>query len=491
STYDTIPPYWLQSCENLVNYEATVTIPFTIPAGVNLSRVYDYPYLSFDGPGDSRGGTNVPDCSNVFGYHCEDPIYSVNGVEMTDWIGPYGATSSFGRVNPAILAIGVNTLTIKSKPLWRYVDYQGYSDGPFYTGRVDIDDVYMIIQTSYSQSEMPELRDLTISPDILLATHDITISPVVKPGSPEWKIVGISYYVFDIKTGDMDLHRVLPDTGDLTYRPAPGNYGRKWLKAKMHVVDQLTGHREISEITVPISIYFEKGQYPNWVKDDGVFPNWYVYWMEDGAVPGLSGTLENCAPIETCVSVLYDDNMPGYGITTPTGLIGVFSLAGAVHYNTPLVLPTTVLEPAGESFGGPDINGIDSVAEIIAHENYHKWVDEQWKTGGSFEGSTDTDYNVVGNKTYNDKLPDDYETATSKTHTTITDTYLLEGYKHPTYRYYGDKDYMAMRAGNGGRGIPENDWAYPGKQAGGVVEIPGIKPPAAGACEGMCDIVSE
>ncbi|MDP3563941.1 MAG: hypothetical protein Q8R70_05575, partial [Methanoregula sp.] len=483
----------LEKCENLINYQATANYPFTIPAGVNLSRVIRYPQLFFGGPGDSRGGTNLPDCSNVRGHNCEEPVYSVNGVEMTDWIDTYGATPSFGRVSPAILHTGTNTLTIKSKPLWHYVDYQGYSGGPFYTGKVEIDDVSMIIQTSYSPSEMPELHDLTMSPDILLATHDITISPVVKPGSPDWKIVGISYYVFDQKTGDMDFHRVLPDTGELTYRPAPENYGRKWLKAKMHVEDQLTGHREISEITVPISIYFEKGQYPNWVKDDGVFPNWYKYWMEDGAVPGLSGTLEGCTPLQDCVSVIYADNVPGYGATSPLGHIGVFSLAGAVHYNTPLVLPTTVLEPAGESFGGPDINGIDSVAEIIAHENYHKWVDEQWKTGASFDGKVDSDFLVDAgtNKTFNDKLPDDYETATSKTHTTITDTYLLEGYKHPMYRYYGDNEYMAMRAGNGGRGIPGNDWAYPGKQAGGVVEIPGIKPPAAGACGGMCDIVSE
>lgn len=361
----------LVSCENTVNFEATANYPFTIPAGVNLSRAH-YAHLSFDGPGDSGGGSNIPSCANVRGWNCEEPVYYVNGVEMTEWFSAYGATSSFGRVSPAILHTGTNTLTIKSKPLWSSIWIDGSPRGPFYTGRVDIDDVYMIMQTSHSPSEMPELHDLVITPDILVTTHDITISPVVKPGSPEWKILGISYYVFDSKTGDMDMHRVLADTSDLTYRPAPGNYGRKWLKAKMHVKDQLTGHREISEITVPINIYFEKGQYPNWVKDDGVFPNWYVYWMEDGAVPGLEGTLEGCSPIENCVSVLYADNVPGYGVTSPAGLIGIFSLAGSVHYNTPLVLPMTFMEPSGESFGGPDVNGIDSVAEIIAHENYHK-----------------------------------------------------------------------------------------------------------------------
>jgi PKD repeat protein len=470
----------LESCENLINYEATATYPFTIPAGLNLSRAL-YAHLSFDGPGDSGGGTNIPSCANVRGWNCEEPVYYVNGVEMTDWFGAYGPTPRFGWIDPAILHEGSNQLTITSKPLWSNIWIDGNPSGPFYTGRVDIDDVYVTIQTSYSPSEMPELLNVTINPDILLTTHDITISPVIKPGSPDWEIVGISYYVFDTKTGDMDLHRVLPDTGNLTYRPAPGNYGQKWLKAKMHVQERLTGHREISEVTLPLTIYFEKGQYPNWVDDNAdQLPNWFEYWMDDGAVPGL-------AP-----PVKYGPNMPGYGVSTAAGEVAVFPLAATIHYPAPLVIPSTNHNPAGESFGGPDVEGIDCVAEVIAHENYHKWVNEQWLAGGSFAGKADSDYYVLGNKTYNDKLPDDYENTVSLTFDSDTDSYLLGLLKHPQYEYYGDNEYMAMRAGNTGRGIPTNDWAYPGKQANGSVVTGVLNPPAAAACAGgMCDIIAQ
>ncbi|HII98087.1 MAG TPA: PKD domain-containing protein [Methanoregula sp.] len=471
----------LKSCENLVNYEATATIPFTIPDGVNLSRTYRA-HVSFDGPGDSGGGSNIPSCANVRGYDCEEPVYYLNGIEMTDWIDEYGAKSSFGWVDPAILTHGVNTLEVRSKPLWTYINMDGFSGGPFYTGRIDIDDVYVILQTSYLASEMPELLDLVVAPEPVITGHDAEVMPVVSPGGPEWEIIGISYQVIDRDSGRAELYRVIPGTANLTFRPAPGTYGRKWLIAKMHVQEKLTGHREISEVKTPLRIYFDKGQYPNWADDDGDgVPNWFTYWKKDGAVPGLND------------SVNYLPNLPGYGVASLNGTaVWVSPLAASVHYSMPLVIPSTVLEPSGESFGGPEVTGIDCLAEVIAHENYHNWVNRQWLDGGSFVGMTDSDYNAAGSNTFNDKLPDTYEQTVSMTFTTDTDSYFLFALKHPTYLYYGDNEYMAMRTGNTGRGIPAKDWAYPGKQAGHIVDLPLLNPPpGAGACGGMCDIVSD
>ncbi len=264
----------LTGCENIINSPATVTLPFTIPDGVNLSRMYTRPYISFDGPGDSAGGTNLPGCDAVAPWWgCEDPVYYINDVEMTDWqVG----SGDFGRVDPAILHTGENTLKIHSEPLWTYIDYQGYSGGPFYQGYVEIDHLYVTLQTYLDPSAKPELLDLTITPEMLVTGHDITISPVVKPGTPDWEILGISYYVTDINTGAQELHRALPDTSNLTFRPGPGAYGRKWLIAKMHIRDGLSGHQEISEFRVPIHIYFDKGRYPDFVDDDGNDkPNWF------------------------------------------------------------------------------------------------------------------------------------------------------------------------------------------------------------------------
>ena len=71
-------------------------------------------------------------------------------------------------------------------------------------------------------------------------------------------------------------------------------------------------------------------------------------------------------------------------------------------------------------------------------------------------------------RSFNDKLPDFYESgplATSYTSTTITDTYNLKVEKLGVYQFYGDNEYMAMRTGNGARGTASKDWANPGKQS--------------------------
>jgi hypothetical protein len=185
-------------------------------------------------------------------------------------------------------------------------------------------------------------------------------------------------------------------------------------------------------------------------------PNWFEHWTTDGTVPDLS-------------SANYNAGLSAYGQWTGSQ-VELGPSASGQHYGSAIVLTDTFY--GTESFGGPAVKGIDCAAEVIAHETYHAWVDDQWETGGSFDGQTDSDKDWQPSEPcgaytcyYRDELPDFYETGTSHTWNNHSDTYDLEHLKSGIYRYYGDQEYMAMRAGNGSRGIPGKDWANPGKQS--------------------------
>jgi PKD repeat protein len=442
----------------------TFTYTVTIPPTVNLSRVASA-HIDLDGfafSGNCPGELYAEDMV----FYDGQSVIRINGKQYTDCpfnqpSGKSGYISSWGfDIAPADLHSGSNT-----------VSYEAYGWSSV------VDDIH--IRLDYVSVPPPELVDLTITPDIFVTGHDITVRPVVTGGSPDWEIKGISYYVLDTRSGAQEFFKALPDISDLTYRPGPGAYGEKTLIAILHVQDRMTRQQRTSEFYAPVTIYFDKGMYPNWIDDDANDkPNWLEYWAQDGAVPLLDNT------------VRYNASGTGFGVSHGGGDIELEPLAATVHYNKPIVIPDTQLSPApaGESFGGPTVTGIDCAAEVMAHESYHDWVDAQWLPGGSFFGQDDTDYHVWPNITYNDELPDDYELFTSQTDSfDSVDTYNLTNIKNAEYESYGDQEYMAMRAGNGARGVADNDWAYPGKKVARQV-IPGINPPIPIVCRGHCDV---
>ncbi len=449
-------------------FSGTFTYTITIPATVNLSRVFSA-RIGLDGwvYGDCSGVLLSRDGDRFDG----KDLIRINGKQYTDC--PFNqpmSKSGYSNIYdwefdiaPADLHPGVNTVT-----------YEAYGWGNKVT------DIYLYLE--YMSPPPPELIDLSITPEIFVTRHDITVKPSVRPGGPDWEINDISYHIIDQKSGNLDYMRVMPDTGDFVYTPAAGAYGKKWLIARLHATDRMSHQQEFSEIKVPITIWFEKGNYPDWVDDDSDGqPNWFEYWRDDAAVPLLDNTVQ------------YNGTESGWGEYF-SGMIYLYSKAATMHYDDPLVLPTTTLSPGGESFGGPSVTGIDCAAEVLAHENMHKWIADQWKPGGEFYNKQDSDYdpnpvNVDGvNTYYDDSLPDFYEENVSKTNWwSSTDTYELRNRKGPNYFFYGDEEYMCMREGDGKKGVESNDWGYPGKQAGG--RIPGLvlSPPAATSCTGKCD----
>ncbi|NYT06029.1 MAG: PKD domain-containing protein, partial [Methanomicrobiales archaeon] len=450
----------------------TLSYTLTIPESVNLSRAMTAEiFLSGLGWGFT-GNCMGPD----FEYN---EIIWVNGVQVTDC--PFNQPVSQFEweipIDPALLHTGVNTIEYDAAPWKQYEDVYGNT---LYGGWTGVDDIRLTLQ--YTTAPPPKLTALHFSTDLFLTGHEFEVSPEVSGESPDWEIVGISYAITNQTTGNHDLYRVLPDTRNLTYTPAPGKYGKKLLEARMHARDTMTGKRVISEIITPITIYFEKGQYPHWVDDDSDGqPNWFEYWKADTAVPDIG-------------NVTYDGAGDGYGVSNATGTY-IFPLAATQHYTTPIVIAST-----GESFGGPGTTGVDCAAEVVAHELYHTDVRWKWQPGFEWYGLNDTDEEHVHAVTFentsyyfDDDLPDSYEDTVSLTDSQfLTDTHGLADIKSEVYKFYGDQEYMAMRAGDSKRGVPENDWAYPGLQAGvRRTGAPMTVYPVPAGCSGACDIVSE
>ncbi len=181
-------------------------------------------------------------------------------------------------------------------------------------------------------------------------------------------------------------------------------------------------------------------------------PNWFKYWKANGAVTQLGRT-----------DVIYDASMGAntYGAYYySTDKIHLGGAAADIHYPSGINVPATGICPGG-IFGGA--RGIDTAAEVVEHEARHKWINHNWDVGGIWAGLTDSD---KGNPTasYNDSLPDSYETSTTHTSNNSVDSCSLWKYKDAVYLYYGDNEFAVMNHSNGKTGVPANDWANPGKQ---------------------------
>jgi hypothetical protein len=190
---------------------------------------------------------------------------------------------------------------------------------------------------------------------------------------------------------------------------------------------------------------------------DGI-PNWFEYWKDDGAVPELSTTT---TPIE-------------YKNLGTTSVRGEYNQYFDKIYLGPLAarffdFGTIAKTSYCPGFTFTQSDGIDSIAMEIAHEARHKWsIYTQWDldpSAGGWEGLLDSDYHIP-TPYYWDYLPDDYETGLAKYKVDSCD---LEHNKEPVYAYYGDNEWESMTYADGKKGVPANDWANPGKLAGGLL----------------------
>lgn len=294
-----------------------------------------------------------------------------------------------------------------------------------------------------TETELPQIEDIVVTgppgdEDNPMTTYPVTLEAITST-VPGFVIDSISWSGDDIPSGA---------TGSpYTYTPAAGTHGNK--NVQCTITYEKTATAETGEDTMAkgYKLFFEKSG----DEDSDGEPNWFEHWATDGAVPRLG-------------EAYYDPAMVYYGCFGCTGTrVELGPSAAGQHYGSAIVLNTYF---GTESFGGPSITGIDCASEVVAHEFYHKWVWQNWQSGGMWVGKTDSDQSG----SYDDDLPDDYENTVSHTWNNDTDTYDLEHKKSSIYKYYGDQEYMAMRTGNLTKGNPAKDWANPGKQTNSLYD---------------------
>jgi alpha-tubulin suppressor-like RCC1 family protein len=211
------------------------------------------------------------------------------------------------------------------------------------------------------------------------------------------------------------------------------------------------GEEKDASASYKFKVFFDKDQIDTAINRA---PNWFFYWGKNNAVSGLSAT-----------NVQYGAGLGGsYGETLmSTGVIKIGDNAAKEHYVGGWTIPAKAYCPGG-SFGG--VKGIDSVAEVLAHENTHLTTYNNWKNNIWIIGTTpDTDDPTPTRKGNDDDfLPDVFETSTVGTNPGNRDSCDLAIHKYSGYATYGDNEYYAIVQGHGKKGVAANDWANPGAQ---------------------------
>jgi hypothetical protein len=287
----------------------------------------------------------------------------------------------------------------------------------------------------------PEIEDIVVTRPTWWGLFQDKNPETGKDTKLEAKIKSVvGYEVVNVAwTGD-DL---TPKTGNpYTFKYAYGKHGQKNVKATLtykHTASGITGTHQKSKA---FKLFFEKSG-----DDDGDgTPNWFKYWKKDGASPSLNNSI-----------VTYNASLSGYGQYDPSAdKVTISQSAAEEHYATKWSANT-------RTFGGA--KGINCVEEVVKHELRHKWCSDNWKSGGSWVGKTDSDKGVP-TASYHDDLPDDFETGQNDGYdTSKTDTFDLENNKSSVYKYYGDQEYYVVVFANGAQGEATKDWANPGKQS--------------------------
>lgn len=245
--------------------------------------------------------------------------------------------------------------------------------------------------------------------------------------------------------------------------PAANTYGEK--KATLTITYKHTASGATGQVSKDhtYKVFFEKTG-----DDDGdSTPNWFEYWGDDGAVPGL-----NAADVKydsTC-----DPGLICYGSFRhpPNDNIYLKDGAAQTKYAGGLSVPAGTNCPGG-NFGGEQ--GIDAAASTLAHERRHKIIYHNWDSASSSSCGNPTgpwgdcpDSDDPNHPTKHDRpgddLPDAYETTlgTDPNNVDSCDIATVKGV--PSYTQYGDNEFNALRAGDGITGNANNDWANPGKQ---------------------------
>jgi hypothetical protein len=216
-----------------------------------------------------------------------------------------------------------------------------------------------------------------------------------------------------------------------TYKPKEGKgprrdtYGQKNLNLRVVYRYGVQSSALALSKSVEHKVFFsKKGD-----DDSDSEPNWFDYWGDDGAVPGLDAS-----------NVKYNAALAAGTIAEADGTNVTFGPDGAGFEGAITIPPTEDCD--GRTFPGGE--GIDLTALSLSHERKHNELDALAGTDGD-----------------GDEVPDSAESGTSPTN---PDSCNLAGEIDAEYASYGDNEFIARLAELGVSGLASNDWAIPGRQ---------------------------
>ena len=224
--------------------------------------------------------------------------------------------------------------------------------------------------------------------------------------------------------------------------------------------------------TITIPVFFHRGEFS--VDYDGRRkPNWYIYWRDDGACPGIKD-----------VGALYDASLP-------SSTFGQMRCVASVSNNKPHELILSSYRYKGIYLGGatggsfrsvtfsgvsfPKISGIDLCESCCRHEQLHRTIKENWLRDGVWYGKTDSDRNIKNRTLYSDWLPDDFEASYvlddfyGVSYGNILSTNKVDSWGKHTgdYARYADEELYVRASTYPIKGVAANDWSHDGKIANG------------------------
>lgn len=314
-------------------------------------------------------------------------------------------------------------------------------------------------------TKFPEIKDIEITPHadfgVPVTNKDLKFTAEITEvdGFENEKVVWVIESKGRLKKWDVEEKDYEKDNNEWEIKPQVGTYGRNVITATLYYRDKSKDEEGQATFKKSFNLYFEKS-----AKDKGANqpPNWYTYWVADNAFAHKNASMYvSGKPCSAAAGY-------SYGACCSDGKVLLYDCAAADRaaktYN----------------FGGTNktvynTKGIDTAAQVLAHEFNHKMIGQKNAAGGDWHGKTNSDFVAKGPndaRNYDDRLPDEVEkdgaSETYPTDKTKTDTFNVNAAKSPVnnvYKYYGDEEYTCILAGDGASGVAEKDWSHNGKIA--------------------------
>ena len=305
------------------------------------------------------------------------------------------------------------------------------------------------ITAVFTEMIRPKIADITCSPDIPVTGKNVTFEALIT------EVEGFDSIVITWKLGDV----VTKGSGvRCKIKPPVQTHGRAKIEATLSCRDEESGQKYFDSFSKEFNLFFDKDG-----DDDGDgIPNWFTYWKKDKTVPDIDKA--DFLKGKAC-DAIDGGGENSYGAYRSGSQVYITDCGATKRSEKTYNFDTD------QTFYGTD--GIDTAAQVIAHELNHKMIYEKNKSGGDWDGKTNSDFVARGTndtRDYNDRLPDEIESGGSgelyQTSSDKTDTYDLENQKRSYYKYYGDGEYTCIIAGNSAGGTDANDWSDTGKIAG-------------------------